>query len=55
MNYSDTASRGEGMTMVLRAVKGSNASIEAPFYIFQTRQEIIPIQGMPNDDQGVSY
>ena len=55
VNYADVVSGGEGMTMVLRISGGVNSKIEAPFIIFTNKKRSYPIQGIPDDVEGVSY
>lgn len=53
--YKEVVSGGEGMTLVLRLTGGPNAKIQAPFFIFKNALGSYPINGTPDNIEGVSY
>ena len=55
VNFSDVSSGGEVITMVLRISGGEDAKVEVPFMIFKNRNCAYPINGIPDNIEGVSY
>ena len=55
VRYTDVTSGGEGLTMLLRLSGGRNARIKTPFLIFQNKERIYLIRGLPDNVPEVVY
>lgn len=53
--YAEVVSSYEGFTLALRLSGGTNAKLEAPFFIFRNLNWSYPIVGCPDNIPGVSY